>query len=70
MFHDIDMDQWERKAIYQDFIDSDCSYAVTTELSITKFLNNIKNKGLQFYPSFIWVVLKAINSQRGISDGV
>lgn len=50
-------------------MDSDCSYAVTNEICITNFIDYMKSRNLRFYPSFIWVVLNAINSQQEFRMG-
>ncbi|MBO1690605.1 chloramphenicol acetyltransferase CAT, partial [Akkermansia sp. GGCC_0220] len=38
-----------------------CKYNITSNIEITNLLFEIKKRNLRFYPSFIYVVSKAIN---------
>lgn len=53
-FHLIDMDAWERRAhyqYYQTLVRS--SYTLTANINITGLLQEVKRRGLRFYPVFL-----------------
>ena len=55
-FHLIDYQTWERKEVYEHFINETvCTYSTTLNLDITKL------KGAHLYPTIIWLITKAVN---------
>ena len=65
MFNYIDVDNWERKEhfnYYRNIIK--CGYSCTVQLDIGRFRNEVKEKGLRFYPSFVYCVSKIVNSMK------
>lgn len=58
----IDIDQWERKEIYQFYKDFDIPrYQVSVDIDVYQFYQYVKKEGLSFYFSFMWLVLDALN---------
>ncbi|MBV4418454.1 chloramphenicol acetyltransferase [Clostridium tyrobutyricum] len=61
-FKKIDMNTWPRREHFNYYINNiKCKYNLTSNIEITNLLFEIKKRNLRFYPSFIYVVSKAIN---------
>lgn len=60
MFHTIDLENWERKEIFQRF--AGYTYNLTSEVDVTGFLEGIHGKGYKFYPSVCWCIANTVNS--------
>lgn len=69
MFHPIELDRWERKDTFQNFMDLDCSYSVTQDLCVTPFHAHVRARGLRFYPAFSWAVAVCGQPPQGIPNG-
>lgn len=69
MFQRINLEEWDRRAVFEEFIDLDCSYSLTQDLCITEFYNYIKTENLRFYPSFTWAVINTINKHKEFRMG-
>ena len=71
MFNKINVENWDRREIFELFKNS--SYCLTVEIEITDFIQKIKQNGLKFYPSACWCATSAVNSDKdyryGILDG-
>ncbi|MBW6409097.1 CatA-like O-acetyltransferase [Clostridium weizhouense] len=64
-FNYIDLDTWERKEHFYYYIDLvKCNYNITVNIEITRLLEEIKKRNLRFYPTFIFIVTKAINKNK------
>ncbi|MBN7573323.1 MULTISPECIES: CatA-like O-acetyltransferase [Clostridium] len=62
-FNVINMNTWVRKECFNHFFNNaKCTYSITVNIDITNLYNYIKTNELRFYPTFTWVVSKAINS--------
>lgn len=60
-FTPIDRTTWERNSHYDYYTNLlKCGYSVTVSLDITKLHQQIKEKGLKFYPAFVYCVSKQI----------
>ena len=70
MFSPIDLDRWDRRAIFEEFLGLDCSFALTRELTITRFHSYVKARGLRFYPSLVWAVVTAVNQHKEFRMGL
>ena len=65
MFNYIDVDNWERKEHFEYYRTKiRCGYSCTVQLDVTKFLNQVKEKGFRFYPAFVYCVSKIVNSMK------
>lgn len=65
MFHKIDMENWERREYYHYYINFIKSkYNLNIDIDITKLLKRVKEKGVKFYPSMIYAVMRGVNMNR------
>lgn len=56
-FTPIDRTTWERNSHYDYYTNLlKCGYSVTVSLDITKLHRQVKEKGLKFYPVFVYCV--------------
>ncbi|MBT2286578.1 hypothetical protein J7E78_23935 [Paenibacillus polymyxa] len=52
MFNSIVLDQWDRKPYFDHYLNQvRCTYSITANLDITLLINELKLKGLKFYPA-------------------
>ena len=64
-FNIIDMNTWDRKDCFNHFFNkAKCTYSITVNIDITNLHNYIRTNKLRFYPTFTWVVSKAINNYQ------
>ncbi|RII33674.1 chloramphenicol acetyltransferase CAT [Clostridium chromiireducens] len=64
-FNIVDMDTWERKDRFNHFFNNaKCTYSITVNLDITNLYNYIRANKLRLYPTFTWIVSKAINNHK------
>ncbi|MEG9295365.1 type A chloramphenicol O-acetyltransferase [Mangrovibacillus sp. Mu-81] len=63
-FIKIDRDTWGRKEYFEHFLKQQTTFSITTEINITILMKNLKKKNYKLYPAFIFMVTKAVNSQR------
>ncbi|MBW6411051.1 CatA-like O-acetyltransferase [Clostridium weizhouense] len=64
-FNIIDMNTWDRKDCFNHFFNNaKCTYSITVNIDITNLYNYIKDNKLRLYPTFTWVVSKAINNYQ------
>ncbi len=71
MFTPIDLATWPRREhfhYYRNILP--CGYSVTVRLDVTRFTAMLTEKGLKFYPSFIWCVSHNILSHPAFRMGV
>jgi len=64
-FHLIDMENWPRKdhyKYYQTLVRS--NYTLTANINITNLVQEVKTRGLKFYPVFLYITSTAVNSVR------
>lgn len=64
-FNLINMDTWARTDCFNHFLNNaKCTYSITVNIDITNLYNYIRTSKLRFYPTFTWVVSKAINKYQ------
>lgn len=61
-FNKIDLDNWKRKEIFNHYLNQQTTFSITTEIDISVLYRNIKQEGYKFYPAFIFLVTRVINS--------
>lgn len=61
-FTKIDLDNWNRKEVFEHFIEQKTTYSATHEINIETALHFVKENNYKFYPLFIYAVLRVINS--------
>ena len=65
IFTPVDLDSWERKSHYEYYTKLlKCGYSVTVSLDITKLHRQVKEKGLRFYPVFVYCVSRQIAATK------
>ena len=65
MFKYIDMDKWPRKEHFDYYRTKIvCGYSCTVQLDVTSLLKQVKEKGLRFYPAFVYCVSYIVNSMN------
>ncbi|WP_446897022.1 CatA-like O-acetyltransferase [Clostridium sp. LBM24168] len=61
-FKKIDMSSWPRIEHFKYYINNiKCKYNMNVNIEITDLLSEIRKRNLRFYPTFIYIVSKAIN---------
>ncbi|MQS76275.1 CatA-like O-acetyltransferase [Companilactobacillus halodurans] len=61
-FTKIDLDTWTRTEVFNHFIDQKTTYSMTHNVPIDRALKFVKENHYNFYPLFIFSVLKVVNS--------
>ena len=70
IFNKLDLENWERRDVFNHFTTiAKSSYSLTVNIDVTKLLSYIKRNNLRFYPTFTWIVTKAINNQLEFKMG-
>lgn len=63
VFTPIDFEEWPRRAHFEYYhFKLKSKYTVNIHLDITELVHNYRSKKLRFYPVFLYVLIKAINS--------
>lgn len=69
-FEVLNIDKWDRKETFNHFMSvANCSYSITVNIDITTLHEYIKKEKLRFYPTFTWIVTRAVNSQKEFRMG-
>lgn len=69
-FNKIDFDNWNRGEHFKHFInDVRCVVCVTGEIDVTRLVHSIKKNEYRFYPVFIYIVSKIVNSRNEFKMG-
>ena len=64
-FHHIDMETWPRREHFQYYSEKlRTSYQLNVELDVTALVSNCAEAGYRFYPSMIYVIMRAIRDSR------
>ena len=64
MFHPIHLETWPRRAVFEHFMELDCSYSLTVPLSIGPLLQELRARKLRLYPTLVWAVTTAVNRHK------
>ena len=64
-FHIIDKSTWER-TIYFDYYYSQikCKYNLNVNIDITHLVSEQKRRGIRFFPTMLYVIMKAVNQNK------
>ncbi|QGG51960.1 type A chloramphenicol O-acetyltransferase [Lysinibacillus pakistanensis] len=62
IFNKIDRKNWQRHEYFEHYMTQQTTFSMTSEIDISIFYKNIKDHNFKFYPAFIYLVTKAINS--------
>ncbi|SMC20149.1 chloramphenicol O-acetyltransferase type A [Clostridium acidisoli DSM 12555] len=65
-FHIIDMETWPRAQTYTYFTEtvSTLIYSISITMDVTILRNTLKSKGLKFFPTYLYLVTRAIRKQK------
>lgn len=63
-FNQIDLNNWKRKEIFHHYINQQTTFSLTREIEMTELYRMTKQKGYRFYPVFIFLVTRVINSNQ------
>jgi len=63
-FNKINPNSWERKEIFNHFLNQQTSFSITRNIDITELYKVSKEKGYKFYPVFIFFVTQIVNSHK------
>lgn len=70
-FTRIDMESWERKSHFEYYRTViKCGYSLTTALDVTRFRAMLKERGLRFFPSFVYCVSRMIEEMKEFRMGI
>lgn len=62
IFTKIDLDTWNRKNSYNQYMDTTpCTYSMTVNLNITHFLTEVKLQNIPFFPSILHAISTIVN---------
>lgn len=75
MFTPIDQQHWPRGQMYYYFSKmASTGYSLTVNMDVTELRKNLREAELKFFPAYLWLVTKNLNSQMefkiGERDGV
>ena len=69
-YTEIDLGTWVRRDIFKHFIqDIRCVICITTEIDVTDVLAFCKANNRRFYPTFLYLVARAINQRDELKMG-
>lgn len=64
MFTPIDITKWPRGEMFYYFSKmAPTGYSMTVEVDVTRLYATVKEKGIRFFPAYIWLVTKNLNRQ-------
>lgn len=64
LFTPINLEAWPRRAVFEHFLELDCSYSLTVPLSISPLLRYTRGHGLRLFPALTWAVTAAVNRHQ------
>ncbi|MFC0237145.1 type A chloramphenicol O-acetyltransferase [Fictibacillus phosphorivorans] len=63
-FHAINKENWDRTPYFEHYLRQKCTFSLTAYINITRLLEQIRKKGITFYPTFLHMVSKVVNSHE------
>jgi len=64
-FNKIDMQTWSRKESYSHYFNTvPCTYSMTVNLDISKFIKEIKENKLKFFPIILYAISHIVNKHK------
>lgn len=65
VFNPVDLETWVRKPYFDYYYQTiKCKYNINSNIDISHLVEEIKAKGLKFYPSFLYVITKAVSQNE------
>ena len=63
-FTPIDLQSWPRGQMFHYFANmAPTGYSLTVEIDVTRLRQTLKGAGLKFFPAYLWLVTRRLNSQ-------
>ncbi|WP_226605607.1 type A chloramphenicol O-acetyltransferase [Bacillus cereus] len=63
-FHVIDREDWNREQYFEHYLKLKCTFSMTVNVDITMLLEEVYQKGIKFYPVFIYLISRIVNNHR------
>ncbi|KYG33386.1 type A chloramphenicol O-acetyltransferase [Alkalihalobacillus trypoxylicola] len=61
-FNKIDIHNWDRKEIFNHYLNQQTSFSITSEINISTLYRTLNHNGYKFYPALIFIITKVVNS--------
>lgn len=63
-FHVIDREDWNREQYFEHYLKLKCTFSMTVNVDITMLLGEVYQKGIKFYPVFIYLISRVVNNHK------
>lgn len=64
-FYKINLQTWNKSESYLHYLDAvPCTFSMTVNLDITKFLKQTKEKTYKFFPAFLYAISYTVNKHK------
>lgn len=63
-FNIIEKEKWDRLPYFEHYLKQHCTFSMTANIDITSLLEQLQNKEIKFYPAFIYMVTRVVNSHK------
>ncbi len=63
-FHVIDRETWNRKQYFEHYLELKCTFSMTANVDITLLTEKVRQMGIKFYPTFIYIISRIINKHK------
>lgn len=63
-FHIIDRENWNREQYFEHYLKLKCTFSMTVNVDITTLLKELDQKGIKFYPVFIYLISRVVNNHK------
>ncbi|QFQ26242.1 type A chloramphenicol O-acetyltransferase [Bacillus thuringiensis] len=63
-FHVIDREDWNREQYFEYYLKLKCTFSMTVNVDITMLLGEVYQKGIKFYPVFIYLISRVVNNYK------
>ncbi|HEF1869946.1 TPA: type A chloramphenicol O-acetyltransferase, partial [Bacillus cereus] len=63
-FHVIDREDWNREQHFEHYLKLKCTFSMTVNVDITMLLGEVYQKGIKFYPVFIYLISRVVNNHK------
>lgn len=61
----IEVDNWKRKEYFEHYLkDIPCTYSMTVELDVTRFIDKTKDRNIKFYFAMIYMISSVVNNRE------
>ncbi|HDR7946441.1 TPA: type A chloramphenicol O-acetyltransferase, partial [Bacillus wiedmannii] len=57
-------ENWNREQYFEHYLKLKCTFSMTVNVDITRLLKELHQKGIKFYPVFIYLISKLVNNHK------